>query len=119
MVHLQFSLTQLKSDPEATLCSFLFIILAENLTADETESVRVDSKEDNEVCHFLRSVQALWVNCDVYSIVLYCEGLMELTDSHKTAKKLAVRCKLTNFNCHSLKKKITVKIILLIGTKRK
>ena len=57
MVHLQFSLTQLKSDPEATLCSFLFIILAENLTADETESVRVDSKEDNEVCHFLRSVQ--------------------------------------------------------------
>ena len=46
-------------------------MLAENFTEDETDSVRVN----DEVCHFLRSVQALWVKCDVYCIVLQREGM--------------------------------------------
>ena len=64
-------------------------MLSENFTEDETDSVRVN----DEVCHFLRSVQALWVKCDVYCIILSCEDMNGLTDSHKTAKKIAVRCK--------------------------
>ena len=62
-------------------------MLAENFTEDETDSVREKPRENDEVCHFLRSVQALWVKCDVYCIMLQCEGRNGLTDSHKTAKK--------------------------------
>ena len=42
----------------------------------------VKPRENDEVCHFLRSVQALWVKCDVYCIVLQREGMNGLTDSH-------------------------------------
>ena len=68
-------------------------MLAENFTEDETDSVRVKPRENDEVCHFLRSVQALWVKCDEYCIIMSCEDMNGLTDSHKTAKKIAVRCK--------------------------
>ena len=48
-------------------------MLAENFTADETGSMIVKPKENDEVCHFLRSVQALWVKCDEFCIVLQRE----------------------------------------------
>ena len=68
-------------------------MLAENFTADETGSMIVKPRENDKVCHFLRSVQALWVKCDVYYIMLQREGMNGLTDSHETTKRLALRCK--------------------------
>ena len=55
MFHRIFSLKQLSSDPVNDLL-FCFIVLAENFIADETNSATVDPKENDEVCHFLRSV---------------------------------------------------------------
>ena len=72
-------------------------MLAENFTADETGSMIVKPKENDKVCHFLRSVQALWVKCDVYCIMLQREGMNGLTNSHETAKRLAVRWKNDEF----------------------
>ena len=61
-------------------------MLAENFTTDETGSMIVKPKENDKVCHFLRSVQALRVKCDEFCIVLQREGMNGLTDSHETAK---------------------------------
>ena len=72
-------------------------MLAENFTADETGSMIVKPRENDKVCHFLRSVQALWVKCDEFCIVLQCEGMNGLTDSHETAKRLALRRKNDEF----------------------
>ena len=65
-----FFVPTLTTDPQNDLLCHHHIVLAENFTADETDSVRVKPRENDEVCHFLRSVQALWVKCDVYCIML-------------------------------------------------
>ena len=65
-----FFVHTLTTDPQNDLLCYHHIMLAENFTADETDSVRVKPRENDEVCHFLRSVQALWVKCDVYCIML-------------------------------------------------
>ena len=54
--HRIFSLIQLPSDPVNDLLFYYFIVLAENFIADETNSATVDPKENDAVCHFLRSV---------------------------------------------------------------
>ena len=56
MFHRIFSLIQLPGDPVNDLLFYYFIVLAENFIADETNSATVDPKENNAVCHFLRSV---------------------------------------------------------------
>ena len=65
-----FFVHTLTTDPQNDLLCYHHIMLAENFTADETDSVRVKPRENDEVCHFLRSVQVLWVKCDVYCIML-------------------------------------------------
>ena len=61
-----FFVHTLTTDPQNDLLCYYHIRLSENFTEDETDSVRVN----DEVCHFLRSVQALWVKCDVFCIIL-------------------------------------------------
>ena len=66
MFHRIFSLIQLPSDSVNDLLFYYFIALAENFIADETNSATVDPKENDAVCHFLRSVH---VNVSFQAIV--------------------------------------------------